>query len=156
MTRITAREVLDYWCEARAVSRDSIMAGDRRRHIARERHLLMYAIRRLCPHMSLPMIGEFLRGMDHTSVLHGIRQVEKRLMAGDLEAIEAISDVRAAFHDKYRSLVSVKALEARIELLDHSIHAHTEALNDLLAKRQEAHKDLVELRCGVAAMEEAA
>ena len=53
-------------------------------------------------------------------------------------------------------MLNIKALEARVELLDQSIHSHTEALNELLAKRQQAWKDLVDLRKGVAALEEAA
>lgn len=55
-----------------------IKSKKRNRNIVIPRQLAMYLIRKLTP-LSLPEIGEIFGGMDHTSVLHGIRKMENLL-----------------------------------------------------------------------------
>ena len=50
----------------------------RSRNIVVPRQIAMYLMRKLTP-MSLPDIGEFFGGMDHSSVLHSVKKVEKLL-----------------------------------------------------------------------------
>lgn len=54
----------------------SEMTSDRRpRAIARPRQIAMYLCRMLTPH-SLPRIGTYFGGRDHTTVMHAIKTVE--------------------------------------------------------------------------------
>lgn len=64
----------------------SAITGDRRFiHHVRARQDFMWRARQVKwadgkPRYSLPMIGQFL-GVDHTTILHGVRAHEKRLQA---------------------------------------------------------------------------
>lgn len=75
--RILASEVIHQVSLAYSLTaRD--MHGDRRsRDVTRPRQLAMYLVRRLCPHMSYPQIGRMLGGRDHTTILHGVKNIEK-------------------------------------------------------------------------------
>ncbi len=58
----------------------SEMTSDRRgREVARPRQVAMYLSRHLTPR-TLPEIGRRFGGRDHTTVLHGIRQIEKLML----------------------------------------------------------------------------
>ncbi len=57
----------------------------------------MYAIRQLCPHMSLPHIGRLLGGRDHTTVLHGVRKIEDLMPTDDCIA-RVVDEVMVHFH----------------------------------------------------------
>ena len=57
-----------------------IMGADRRHHVAHARQEAFWVLRDTYPEMSLPAIGRMF-GKDHTTVLHGIRQHEKRRAA---------------------------------------------------------------------------
>lgn len=50
----------------------------RYREVARPRQVAMYLARRLTMH-SLPEIGRYFGGRDHTTVMHGIRRIEDLL-----------------------------------------------------------------------------
>lgn len=58
-----------------------IMGKDRRHHVAHARQEAFWVLKQTYPEMSLPAIGRMF-GKDHTTVLHGIRQHEKRRAAG--------------------------------------------------------------------------
>jgi hypothetical protein len=45
--------------------------------LARPRHLFMWVARRACSGYSLPKIGKFLGGRDHTTVMHGCHKATK-------------------------------------------------------------------------------
>lgn len=75
MTRILARDVAEYVAAEHALPYASLTGHCRRRHYARPRQIAMYAVRRLCPHMSYPAIGRMLGGRDHTTIMHGDRQI---------------------------------------------------------------------------------
>lgn len=45
-------------------------------HVARPRQVAMWAMRRLCPHLSYPAIAIVLDLSDHTTILHGARRIE--------------------------------------------------------------------------------
>lgn len=73
-----------------------LRAQRRTRSIARPRQIAMYLIRRLTKH-SLPEIGEYFGGRDHTTVLHAFNKIEaevsdspetQRLIDGILELLK--------------------------------------------------------------------
>lgn len=57
----------------------SDLLSDRRYRVAsRPRHLAMYLCREMTPY-SLPVMARHFRRSDHSVILHGIREMEKRL-----------------------------------------------------------------------------
>lgn len=60
------------------VARDAILGPSRARHIVHARHLAMYLLREDAA-LSLPAIGRFLGGRDHTSALHAYRKIHGSL-----------------------------------------------------------------------------
>ena len=63
---------------------NDLLSKRRTREMVVWRQALMEALKRYTP-MSLPEIGRFLGGKDHTTVLHAIRKVEAAVDAGDVE-----------------------------------------------------------------------
>jgi hypothetical protein len=59
--------------------------------IAYARHVAMYLARKLTT-KSLPAIGRVLGGRDHTTILHGIRKIERQIAIG---AQPTCSDIKA-------------------------------------------------------------
>lgn len=70
--------VLRAVCVATKVSKAALVSERRHKPSVRARHLFYFAARELTP-SSLPKIGKICGGRDHSTILHGIRQVvEKR------------------------------------------------------------------------------
>jgi chromosomal replication initiator protein len=65
----------------------------RSRSIAYPRQVAMYLVRSLTDH-SLPEIGEFFGGRDHTTVLHAIAKIEKEIQT-ELKTRRSIDDITA-------------------------------------------------------------
>jgi chromosomal replication initiator protein len=61
---------------------EEMWSARRSREIVRPRQAAMYLARQLTP-KSLPEIGRLFGGRDHTTVVHGLRAVERRLAADD-------------------------------------------------------------------------
>ncbi len=92
---VTGRQVLDVVCAVYDVTIQDLKGPRRARRVARPRQVAMYFSRLLCPHLSLPMIGIMLGGRDHTTIMHGCRQIEG-LLHYDKELAEkcqAVSDL---------------------------------------------------------------
>ncbi len=54
------------------------MLGPRRlKHLTKPRHVTYYLARQILKHKSLPEIGKDLGGRDHTTILHGVRKIDK-------------------------------------------------------------------------------
>lgn len=56
----------------------------RNRHVVLIRQTAMYICRELLENKSLPIIGRFFGGRDHTTALHAHRKTEERLATGQL------------------------------------------------------------------------
>ena len=65
--------------EAFGVEEYRLVGTCRRREIVIPRHATFYVLRRRFPDMSLPWIGRFMGGRDHSTVLSGIRNIEERM-----------------------------------------------------------------------------
>lgn len=53
-----------------------VRGGGRARKVCYPRQLSMYEVRRQRPDLSLPAIGRWFGGRDHTTVLHAVRKIE--------------------------------------------------------------------------------
>jgi hypothetical protein len=63
-------------CEALEVTPQQLLYGGRCKSLANARHIAMWVCREATG-ASYPEIGKALGGMDHTSVMHGVRRVDK-------------------------------------------------------------------------------
>ncbi len=74
----TAADILRTVCEVFGVSEKDLLGKQRKREIVRPRHVAMYLLREETG-SSLVEIGRTLGGRDHTTVMHGIENVENGL-----------------------------------------------------------------------------
>jgi len=89
--RPTLRRVIYETAVAFGVSTTDIHSGRRHRHVTHARQVAMYLARTLTL-WSMPSIGRFIGGRDHTTVLHGTRKIT-RLLATDEELRATIGEL---------------------------------------------------------------
>jgi chromosomal replication initiator protein len=77
-TRCTLAEILDAAAGEFGVSREALLARDRRPDVATARQVAMYLARELTDH-SLPEIGRGMGNRNHTTVLHAVNRVSLQL-----------------------------------------------------------------------------
>lgn len=65
--------------EAFRVEERRLVAAGRKREIVIPRHATYFVLRQRFPMMSLPQIGRFMGGRDHSTILHGLRTIEERM-----------------------------------------------------------------------------
>lgn len=75
------------------IATDDLLMIDRRWRFSRPRQIAMYLARKTTT-ASFPDIGHQFNGRDHTTVMHGFREVEKRIAANESETILALQFVR--------------------------------------------------------------
>lgn len=73
-------EIIELVAEAYDLKVDDLLGHCRERRLAWPRQHAMWLMSQQA-HLSLPMIGRFLGGRDHTTVLHGIKRHQDRLAA---------------------------------------------------------------------------
>jgi chromosomal replication initiator protein len=61
------------------MAKADLLSGDRTQHVAMVRHIAMYFARVHC-RLSYPELGGVF-GRDHSSVIHGVHSVERRIHA---------------------------------------------------------------------------
>lgn len=64
------------------LTRAQFVAKRKEARIVRARQIGMYLARQMTP-KSFPQIGKWLGGMDHTTILHGSRKIERLLLTDD-------------------------------------------------------------------------
>lgn len=71
----------------------ALLSERRDRESVRARHIVMYLTKRLTT-VSLPNIGRRMGGLDHTTILHGVRKIAER-MATDQALFDDVAAVQA-------------------------------------------------------------
>jgi len=94
--RVNGRDVIAYVASRHDLTLKTMESQRRTRCVARPRQIAMYALRELCPHLSLPAIGRLLGGRDHTTILHGVRHISA-LMLHDPDVSEAVCETIGHF-----------------------------------------------------------
>ena len=79
----TNEMILATVCEVAGESRESILGRRTAIHLARPRQVACYLIQEYRPRLSLPQIGHFMGGKDHTTVIHAIRRIRALLEHDD-------------------------------------------------------------------------
>ena len=77
---------------------EEIIGRDRHKKYNMPRHIAFWLTYKLSL-KSTPEIGRLYGGRDHTTILSSIKQVDKRLAAGDQEYINCIRDLRLALSE---------------------------------------------------------
>lgn len=90
-TSMTALMVVMAVAEHFALDMNDMRSDSRSAHIAYARHIAMFMARKLTT-KSLPAIGKVFGGRDHTTILHGIRKIERHIADG---VEPTCSDVKA-------------------------------------------------------------
>ena len=88
---VSAENIIKLVASKFGIKVSEIKSKKRNRNIVIPRQMAMYLIRKLTP-LSLPEIGEVFGGMDHTSVLHGIRKMEN-LLKSDSEMLKIAKEI---------------------------------------------------------------
>jgi chromosomal replication initiator protein len=91
--RCTLAEILDAAAGEFGVSREALLARDRRPDVATARQVAMYLARELTDH-SLPEIGRGMGDRNHTTVLHAVNRVSLQL-GTDGAVRSAVDNLRA-------------------------------------------------------------
>lgn len=81
----TAQKIARSIAKAYGYTLKELVSSRRNHHLARARQHAMWEIRRNTT-LSLPHIGKILGGRDHTTIIHGLRQHEKRMANGEIAA----------------------------------------------------------------------
>ena len=80
-------------CEYFGIAPSELMSSTRERRVSRPRQIAMFIARGMT-RQSLPEIGRRFGGRDHTTIIHGIRQIERLIgevpeVASDVIAVKA-------------------------------------------------------------------
>jgi chromosomal replication initiator protein len=89
---LTLAEIQTATAEAMDVSRDDLLAQDRRPKVALARHVAMYLARELTDE-SLPAIGKQFGGRNHSTVMHAHRRIKASLQS-DAKTARVVDDLR--------------------------------------------------------------
>jgi hypothetical protein len=71
---------------------DLLLSERRNPAIVQPRHIAMYIAHKFT-RASFPAIGRIMRGRDHTTILHGFRNIQNRVDAKDIKLVEAIDAI---------------------------------------------------------------
>ncbi len=100
--RATLAEIRAATCEQFGVTDDALASADRRANITWPRHVAMYLSRELTGE-SLPAIGRYFGGRDHTTVLHACRRTAQRMardQAAHADVTALLARLRANHPDR--------------------------------------------------------
>jgi len=89
---VTMYQVLEAVCNVMEVSHESIRGVRRNAAITAPRQMAYALMAELCPHQTIPAIGDFMN-KDHTTILHGV-SVHKKKMAKNPRLVVADQEVR--------------------------------------------------------------
>ena len=120
--RITGQAVIIAVSEYFGVSVEDLKGSAQVRPIARPRQVAMYLCRQYCTHLSYPAVGRMLGGRDHTTILHGVKNIA-RLIAIDPDFETDISNIVSGLANTPRVAMDIM-LTARI----HAAEAHLDTL----------------------------
>lgn len=92
-SRIFVRDIIAAVSSESDVSIHGIICNRRSQKQVLARHCAMYLAKELTPY-SYPVIGKHLGGRDHTTIMHGVRRIQKMIDEGNQSLIEFLAKVR--------------------------------------------------------------
>lgn len=92
---LEARQILDEICHYYTVPMKLIKGPQRDRSIARPRQILMYLLKKRTG-MTLDEIADFLGGKDHSTIIHGVKNIESLLITNP-RILKEVDEIQAKF-----------------------------------------------------------
>lgn len=89
---ISVQDVIEAVARKAGTTPELLKGPRRARPLAHPRQLGYFLASELCPGISLPMIARAFGGRDHTTIIHGIRQVQKRMRTNP-EVEKAVNEI---------------------------------------------------------------
>lgn len=134
--QVSGRAVIAAVCAYYEIRRVDLVSQRREKEIVRPRQIAMWLARRLTG-LSLPAIGRILGGRDHTTVLHGVRVIE-RLAETDIRTardVEIIAATVGAVVDRNvvdpSIAVDVDPLQTALAIAAHPTSAVTASIEEV-------------------------
>ncbi|MER3482399.1 MAG: chromosomal replication initiator protein DnaA [Meiothermus sp.] len=92
-TNLTPEEIVKGVADHYGLKAEEIRGAGRRKEVVIPRQVAMYLIREVT-HMSLPEIGQFFDGRDHTTVLYAIQKIQEAIDTDNslLQAVKSIKE----------------------------------------------------------------
>lgn len=130
-TALTIKEVIMLCCAEEGLSYQDIVGPNQSRRLAHPRQRFMWVVRKAKPNASLPEIGRRFGGRDHTTVMHGLRKVDSRLLAGpeEGEKVKALLDALQSVEAPRDTAARIDAMILRMEGRIASLRARRAALS---------------------------
>lgn len=95
----TIEEIAQIVCEETNIGLDLVRGRSRKRYIVIARHLIAYFSRK-CTRLSLSEIGNFIGGVDHTTVIHGSTHIGDLLETHDPEVSEFVAKITTRLEER--------------------------------------------------------
>ena len=92
--------IIDYISKFYNLDEALLRGQSRSRDVARGRQIAMYLIRRMNPNLSLNDIGKEFGKRDHTTVLHSLKEVEKKMLS-DPAFAEMVKEITTNINNKH-------------------------------------------------------
>jgi chromosomal replication initiator protein len=102
-TEVDPEEVIDTVARTFGITVDSMLGRGRSRKVALPRQIAMYLLR-VESNISLPQIGEYLGGRDHTTVMYGCEKITD-LLERDHRIRRQVVDIREQLYEQPRLAV---------------------------------------------------
>lgn len=91
-TPLNAAKILAAVCRRYGITELDIRSQRRTKGLVMPRHIAMYLCKELTD-ISYPAIGRRIGGRDHTTVLHGVKKIERLIAEGDNHLAAEIEDI---------------------------------------------------------------
>jgi len=91
-TIVTPKKIIETVCAYYTIKQSDLKGKRRLKEIVRPRQITMYLLRNLTD-LPLTQVGELLGGRDHTTILHGVAQVEK-LIQENIQVREQVGVIK--------------------------------------------------------------
>lgn len=96
-------KVAEIVCEETNVGLDLIRKKTRKRYVVVARHLIAFFGRK-CTRLSLSEIGNFIGGVDHTTVIHGATHIKDMLETRDPEVSEYVAKITMRLEERGQNI----------------------------------------------------
>lgn len=93
---LTLRSIARATCDVANITMDEFFSKTRVQRIAHPRQAAFY-VARISTHKSLPQIGRHY-GKDHTTILHGVRKIEKSIWEHDAD-VDLVCSIASRAHE---------------------------------------------------------
>lgn len=93
LPRVSVKQIMEEMCKHRGHTLDELIAPGRLSYVARSRQLVMWLADRLRPDLSFLTVAKMLGRHDHTTVIWGVKRIERLVASGCPHTILALTEM---------------------------------------------------------------